>query len=130
MKNKHIKPHELVPPHIRLRVYRKASKLLSQDYPISGMTEDRGLCMVLPCVLWDLENYLHKAPNGSDWEYYKMYLMFPELKDFMEELKLGLDEIGYNRLDKSIAAKRDAFRITILDKLIAKLKDETNTKTS
>lgn len=40
-----------------------------------------GLCLLFPCLLWDLDEYLSYAPNGRYWSYSQTSSSFPELTD-------------------------------------------------
>jgi len=64
-----------VPKEIRLEVYIKAKEYLLNPIDTKGY----GLCMILPVLLWDLDNFLLEAPDGEDWSYRDTHIAFPEL---------------------------------------------------
>lgn len=77
MKNTHIKNlHQVVPEKIRLRIYKKVLK----DLEKTGRCKNSvGLCLILPTVLWDLDDLLDKCPDGSFWSWRDTGKAFPEL---------------------------------------------------
>jgi hypothetical protein len=77
MKNTDILPGQLVPEEIRLEIYREALRQL--DEPLKYELEDYYLCLLLPCILWELEYYLDDPDSGS-WEYLQTKKMFPEIQ--------------------------------------------------
>lgn len=90
MKNINIDIKKTVPQAIRLQVYKESLKILqdvsnSIKYKIEqkkhhGVFGSVGLCVLLPCVLWDLESYLDKEPDNKHWDYRDTIIGFPELK--------------------------------------------------
>jgi hypothetical protein len=83
MKNKKITSLlEIVSVDIRISVYKKAIKLIEKQI-IFASVEGYGLCLLLPCILWDLKHYCDLAPNGKDWEYRDTIIAFPELTEEM-----------------------------------------------
>lgn len=69
----------LVPIEIRLDVYKKALKILENSRKKSRLNSDDGLCLLLPCVLWNLEYWQDRAPDGYHWYYCNTSKSFPEL---------------------------------------------------
>lgn len=82
MKNTHILPNTEVPIELRKEVYREALRIIEIGKPRYSI-DSFGLCLLLPCVLWELRHVLENAPNGKDWDFYHTENMFPELKDFL-----------------------------------------------
>ncbi len=81
MKNLHIKNlGQVVPAEIRLEIYKTALRIIEKQERVFGLLKDSyGLCLLLPCVLWNLDNYLSKAPDGNNWSYFTTSSSFPEL---------------------------------------------------
>ncbi len=111
MKNKHIKNlGEVVPAKIRLEVYKEALEIIEKNLWKSG-TNGHGLCVLLPCCLWNLISFLDKAPDGKDWKYQATTISFPEL-----------DSKILNKLNKTNTEKEiNKLRIKFLKKFIVKL---------
>lgn len=82
MRNKKILPDNVVPPRIRLGVYKEALGNIESN-TFKYEMESFGLCLLLPCILWDLKSYLKNAPNGEDWTTEGTQILFPELADFL-----------------------------------------------
>ncbi len=83
MKNVDILPNQLVPIEIRLEVYEKAIELIEKDENFARLndTDDNNgysTCLLLPCILWDLNHYLDTAPNGQNYSFHTITQMFPE----------------------------------------------------
>lgn len=76
-------------PEIRLGTYEKALELLEDHYnegkyyPYAPRGEELGLCILLPCILWDLNNYLDPDPNEEYWNYSDTTRAFPELAKYL-----------------------------------------------
>jgi hypothetical protein len=89
-------------PETRLRVYERALELWEdyykngQYFPYGPEGENLGLCLLLPCILWDLPHYLSKAPSGEHWDYHKTEIAFPELAKYLE---LILYETGNKKIE-------------------------------
>lgn len=78
MKNEDIKPGDLVPAEIRLQVYEEAMNAIESNKQVGGLRE-HWLCLLLPCILWDLKDYKLDAPCGKEWLIMNTTDMFPEL---------------------------------------------------
>lgn len=79
MNNIKIKPGQLVPEKIRLECYARAivqieNKIYTQTYAVITPS----LCLLLPCILWELNSFREKAPNGQPWNFHDTVNMFPE----------------------------------------------------
>jgi hypothetical protein len=107
MKNTQIKNlKDVVPKEIRLQVYKDAL-----DYYHTPKKDRRnwaeGLCLLLPCILWDLCHYLD---DSIVWDYDETSTAFPELEKH-------LSEIYKCKGDKA----RNKYRLSILTKWISDL---------
>lgn len=106
MKNTHI-PNLLqeVPKDIRLEVYKEALDIISNNIRHesgSGFS----LCLLLPCLLWDLDWYCNLAPDKDSWDWRDTTKAFPELtKDIITNI------ITYNNDNET---KRNKIRINFL----------------
>lgn len=72
---------EIVPKSIRIKIYKKALKILENDPELTKRL-GTGICLVLPCILWDLNHFLDVNPFGEDWNYREAKIAFPELAEF------------------------------------------------
>lgn len=92
MKNETITLDTIVPKEIRKQVYQEALKyyqnylIYPNKYQNLDDEDSLGLCLLLPCVLWDLEHYLNDSPTGL-WEYEATVHAFPEIKDYIPEIQ-------------------------------------------
>ena len=84
MKNTHIlNLKQEVPLDIRIKVYKEAIKYLEK---VLKGGEDKyyvGLCILLPCLLWNLNAFFSVAPDNLDWETDDTVIAFPELKAWL-----------------------------------------------
>ena len=76
MRNKKYRLGEKLPKKVRLDVYMRAidyykNILLKEDITDESKKFGIGLCLVLPCFLWGLDNYMDKGPYNNDWQYWK-----------------------------------------------------------
>lgn len=79
MKNTHIPNlHSEVPKDIRLEVYKEALRYY-ENKEYEDPANFFGLCLVLPCILWD--DWTEKQPDGTYWDYLSSKKAFPELTD-------------------------------------------------
>lgn len=89
MKNEHIIPHRKVPKKLRIQIYKEAIlHIESESYRFRRDSERPlvELCLLLPCLLWNLSHYCSLAPNDRNWSFSKMYKMFPELTEIINKL--------------------------------------------
>ena len=77
-KNIDILPNTLVPTEIRIDTYKKAIDIVKSGEPKHGIYP-HGLCLLLPCILWNLTHYCDDAPCGDEWDYNDTSNQFPEL---------------------------------------------------
>ena len=117
MRNKTCLPETLVPKQKRLAVYKQAVEHIKTKSckHLCGTNQPHlsGLCLLLPCILWDLNHYADRSPSGVYWSYYDTSKMFPELT---EEDIISITSITYCGEDTS-----DKQRIKLLKKYIRKL---------
>jgi len=74
----------------RLATYKKAIECIDgMNYKNYDLTAPF-LCLLLPCILWRLSNFITKAPNGEGWQLIYVVDMFPELQELLDE---GSDSI-------------------------------------
>jgi hypothetical protein len=113
MRNKKYTLEKELPKKIKLQVYKKALKLYKNDENTIRQL-GQGLCLVLPCVLWELNHYLDNAPNAGNWSHLKTEIAFPEIKPYVDCLKtpLGRGFLG------------DTTRIKWLEEIIQNLTNE------
>jgi hypothetical protein len=64
----------------RIEVYKKALYLIKNSIYDYYMTS-HGLCLLLPCILWELKTYCDESPDGKDWKISNTGQLFPELND-------------------------------------------------
>lgn len=87
---------EEVPKEIRLEVYKKAKELIENwEEEINFGLQTPQLCLLLPCILYNLENYLDDSGNGETWSTCDTVLAFTE---FTEE---DIEAIA-NSIDKNV----------------------------
>lgn len=86
MKNENILPGQLVPKEIRHEVYKEALKIVKNFNRNYGLT-DPHLCLLLPCILWQLENYIYATPCGELIDYTETENMFPEIRDIAKDIE-------------------------------------------
>ena len=115
MKNKHIFAGDLVPENIRLSVYKKAAVIIREKFWFSQLSEPY-LCLLLPCILWELNSFLDKDPNDNIWQDSNTPLMFPELtKDVIRSVERTTTKTEANNL-----------RLKFLNQFIANLTTQNN----
>lgn len=112
MKNEHILPNTLVPEDIRLEVYKEALDIIKRGehrYCINGFF----LCFLLPCVLWDLGDYLDDSPSDNTWSFKDTTTLFPEISHWIFDIT--------NSSTTQVAHQR---RILCLEEAIQKLTNQ------
>lgn len=111
MKNKTIRLDEVVPEKIRFSVYKKVLEILKTIknnkslYGMSSYDNSFGLCLLLPCVLWNI-NYLDDAPYGENWNWHDVPDAFPEVAD------------GIKIIESAKSEDKPQLRIQILEEII------------
>lgn len=68
-----------VPKEIRIQVYKDAIKILKKGEGICGIGNDLGLCLILPCILWDFEDFEDLTPANQNWYWWDTKIAFPEI---------------------------------------------------
>ena len=96
----------VVPKDIRLSVYKDAIKIFERNEPAFGMNS-KGLCLLLPCILYDLDHYLKNKKGGEIWSWWETEKAFPEIEPYINELNgtIGNEE-------------KNALRLSILKKIV------------
>lgn len=104
MKNQHIPDlKSAVPPEIRMEVYEELINIINQaHYGKFGLDGDFSLCLALPCVLWDLDNWDNFGPRDEDWVFMDTVIAFPE---FNKEIMDTIANI-YTQQDRNNERKR------------------------
>lgn len=102
---------KLVPKKKRIEVYKKAIEIIEKNEIVYEL-QVRGLCLLLPCILWNLKSYLDDSPRGCVWNHYDSQKMFPEIT---EKVIDKIKDCGNSRTVKDIE------RIELLKSFIAKL---------
>lgn len=86
MRNKNIRPNQIVPKNIRRKVYQETySKFLLGELENTSM-HPNGLCRILPQILWGITLY-DEAPNGESWTVHSATEMFPELQTELSKIQ-------------------------------------------
>lgn len=113
-RNVDIEITSVVPPEIRLEVYKDALMVIqSKNRIINSMfyTKNKmgrvlhegrsmGLCLLLPCVLWNLDTYMDKDPNGREWMFSRTWTAFPEIKECWDLEEQNIKEVTDLRNEK------------------------------
>ena len=116
-----------IPPEIRILVYKKAiSEIKRKTYTKYGL-DSAYLCLLLPCILWNLKRYENCGPNQYNWE--NTNNAFPEFTD--KEIN-SITSIPINLSAESTIVKsrrkRDLKRLEILENAIIKVNKILNQK--
>ena len=112
---------EQLSPSKRLEIYKRAVHIYHNNIPnLYGVTNVvdtanvLGLCLLLPCILFDSNNYNDDQPNGEYWDYDNTIESFIELKDFPIH--------PWQRESKGLPDMNNAIRESILRECIVKVK--------
>ena len=100
--------NQLVPLFKRIEVYKSSLDILNDDrmkYHYSG------LCIMLPCILWNLNSHLDSV-NGEEWDWMETKNMFPEIEPFIESICI------LETIDERITK-----RISIIEKILLTLNE-------
>jgi len=111
MRNLHIKPKDVVPVELRIQIYKEAIEHIKShkgEYCPLG----KGLCLLMPCLLWGLENFMDDVP-GISWAHYHTLLMFPEFTDGRVKSIDSVRPTGDN-----LQGLKDTQRIVVLEEMI------------
>jgi len=104
MKNEHIQNLSVpVPRELRLQIYNTAKDLiLSRERAFNlSQHDDKNsypLCLILPCLLWGLEDFCDKGPAGRTWDFKETQIAFPELTDKCIDAIEGAENCNVERL--------------------------------
>ena len=125
MKNETLNLKQELPPILRLSIYRQAKQYLTAllqegkndihndiNSPYYNKHWIYNLCLLFPCILWDLHSYLDTAPFGHNWNFLDTPTAFPELK---RKLPFPKHRTYHERIQ---------FRIDILSSFELELKDK------
>jgi len=86
-----------IPDELRLKIYKKLLEMFlkAKDYHnvIAGCS---GLCLSLPCLLFNLSCVYNNDPNGNNWDYNLTGESFIELTN--KELKIIMSS-GNNKIE-------------------------------
>ena len=85
----HYDEKRVVPKKVRLEVYERAIEIIEKNEKQSQMS-GHSLCLLLPCILWNLNRFTNCKPNGEPFRYENTKYMFPELTEKI------LDDIKHN----------------------------------
>lgn len=100
MKNAQYTLDKLLPEEVRLQCFKEAIEYYEKKMKGEKVKElAHGLCLVLPCILWNLNSYLSSSPSGEDWSFrqapkaFGFYLRDIErlLEDDRGEIKKSLE---------------------------------------
>lgn len=88
-----------VPKEIRLEVYKRAKNLIENwEKGTFGLINPQ-LCLILPCILYNQENYLDSENDWNNWCPHGTVLGFTEFTDYdIEEILISSD-INAKRLE-------------------------------
>lgn len=96
MQNEDIKSlKKPVPVELRLKIYKEALNIIKENQSCFSMSS-HGLCLLLPCILWDLEDYVSETPSGHDWNFLDTTKAFPEVRVWLRIIGLELGEENKN----------------------------------
>ncbi len=123
MKNEHVLPQTEVPEELRLEIYKEALRLIETDNEILGTHWDYGLCLLLPCILWDLDSFTSRGPKGKGWNYRDTTTMFPEIEPIVCEL-VEVSYLGIHYSD--LLEKKKKMRMKGLKTIIEELSSRIN----
>ena len=105
-----------LPKEIRLDVYKKAIDIIENDIDdkkVNFGIKCKGLCLILPCILWNLKSLNELTPKGKDWSYDGAKIAFIEIRKHI------------NKLSK-IPTERESniYRLEILKNIVKQLENE------
>ena len=103
MKNTHIRNLKSPVPIIeRMEVYQEALEMYEENLErirnktsvkFPGGAPSGKPYLILPCLLWDLEHFTNKCPDGKDWDSFNVTVGFPEISAIPKLAGCHLDEI-------------------------------------
>lgn len=120
MKNEQYSIREELPKEIRLEVYQEAISIL-QNFLKTGNSDkysaNGALCLLLPCLLWDLVTMWDEDPQGNHWDPYHVPQGFPEIKPFVDMINQD-DSAFYSKPVEEIYQLRIEFLEDVVKTLI------------
>jgi hypothetical protein len=116
LRNINIIPSSLVPVEIRIEVYKEAMKIIKRGEPAHGL-HFLELCLLLPCILWNLKHYCDDSPSGLMWYIEETPNMFPELtrNRLNRIISIAWDKMGIHIKEKN------KMRIIVLREMIKEI---------
>lgn len=103
-----------LPVDLRICVYKKAIEVIETEVFEKYGLFSGGLCLLLPCLLWDLDNPMKSGPNFYRWDCSYTAVGFPELTNEVKE-EIYISEIPNQK------------RLEYLKKFIKDLENELTT---
>jgi len=88
MKNINIDIGDEIPDRIRLQTYIEAKQhveaiIKDSSYNVFKLNQWIGLCILLPCCLYDLKCFSDDQPNGKEWNHFDTVKSFPEIESYI-----------------------------------------------
>lgn len=106
-----------VPTEYRLKIYELAIEYYENYEEISAENDrGEGLCLVLPCILWNLPTYHNSPPHQEFWDWGDSVVAFPELQKVIYYFK------SYKKRMKNPVPIR--FRVNALKIMIKEVKSK------
>lgn len=99
----------------RFSLYRSALKICKSGYPLKGMASF-GLCMMLPCMHWDIKPTDLNPETGGTWDWRSSEKWFPEIAQWVEYY--------YSMEEESRATNAKKPRIHFLETLLLECENE------
>lgn len=114
-----------IPPEIRILVYKKAICQIKRNTYTKYGLQSACLCLLLPCILWNLKSYKDYGPNQYNWE--NTNNAFPEFtnKEIDSITSIPINLSAESTIVKS-RKKRDKKRLEILENAIIKVQKIIN----
>lgn len=113
MKNYHKTLKKKVNKRTRIKIYKQAIELLKTNQPHFDMDKGLPLCLLLPCILYQLDHYLQSNPDGTSFNYKDTPIAFPELTPE----RIEFIESHYDKHWSEV----DAVRIGVLEEMLVEL---------
>jgi len=123
LRNINSTPATLVDVKIRIEVYKEAMKIIKRGEPAHGL-HFLELCLLFPCILWNLKHYCDDSPSGLHWSVDETPIMFPELT--MARLR-RIISIAWDK-DGIHVKEKNKMRIIVLREMIKELESKENEK--
>ncbi len=106
-----MKPIEQLTKQERLEVYKKALEFYenqgTESHKIYDLTCYSGLCLVLPCIYWQI-GYMQMRPDTDRlWRYQLTPEWFPEIAESIESISSNVKLTDKKRLKERISALKE-----------------------